>query len=409
MPPQREALTEPLSIAYKRISAVEAAPMRSNQHEFNGTEALKQVLGREARQNWPTRWVFLDDIGEPRLEFHDCSWYDARASHPSRSEWRLYFKDHPEFAEDDFLVVVRREREDELLLLVARSGSVPWQQLRSLLEVEHGAAGGFKYLQLVDVDPAYSGMLSDVLEFAGWMPYPFAGDHRALALLFEEFPGGFPETKRFSEFARGLVEGAYELNPDERLWNWYRKEEQLFRALEHHELQEKLSQRPPFSGVEDFLKFSLSIQNRRKSRAGHALEHHFEALLRSEAIQCSRGKMTEGVRKPDFILPSIDLYHDPGCPEALLSMVGVKTSCKDRWRQILTEASRIKAKHLLTLEPSISGSQLQEMSDESVILVAPEVVRRTYSPPSALRTCNVTELVAELKSRQRAANDWSGA
>ena len=30
--------------------------------------------------------------------------------------------------------------------------------------------------------------------------------------------------------------------------------------------------------VDDFIRFSLSVQNRRKSRAGHAFENHVEKL-----------------------------------------------------------------------------------------------------------------------------------
>lgn len=406
MATSREALSEPLSIAYKRVTAVEAAPSRSNQHEFNGTDALKEVLGREPRKNWATRWIFLDDEEEPRIEFRACSWYDARENHPTRSEWRLYFKGDPEFEEDDLLVIVRREHADEPLLIIARSGSVPWQQFRSLLGAGEARQGAFTSLRVEELDAVYVNVLANVLEFAGWMPFPFLGDHEGLARLFEAFPEGFPETRSFSGFARSLVEGASDLGPDERLWTWFRREEQLFRALEHQELQERLGKRPPFSSVEDFLRFSLSIQNRRKSRAGLALEHHFEALLRSEEISFSRGKNTEGGRKPDFMLPSINDYRESSYPVELLSMVAVKTSCKDRWRQILNEASRVRAKHLLTLEPSISTTQLQEMAEEQVILVAPEVVLKTYEPPAKLEIRTVAQAITEFRNRQRRSEAW---
>ena len=42
-------------------------------------------------------------------------------------------------------------------------------------------------------------------------------------------------------------------------------------------------------------------------------------------------------------------------------MLAAKTSCKDRWRQVLAEADRIRTKHLLTLEPAISKIQTAEM------------------------------------------------
>ena len=35
----------------------------------------------------------------------------------------------------------------------------------------------------------------------------------------------------------------------------------------------------------------------------------------------------------------------------------VKSTCKDRWRQVLSEADRIPNKHLFTLEAAISENQ----------------------------------------------------
>ena len=43
-------------------------------------------------------------------------------------------------------------------------------------------------------------------------------------------------------------------------------------------------------------------------------------------------------------------------------MLAVKSTCKDRWRQILAEADRLPVKHLLTLEPGISVAQTDEMT-----------------------------------------------
>ena len=60
-------------------------------------------------------------------------------------------------------------------------------------------------------------------------------------------------------------------------------------------------------------------------------------------------------------------------------MLGAKSTCKDRWRQILNEADRIPHKHLLTLEPSISENQTAEMQDENIQLVLPQGLHNTYT------------------------------
>ncbi|EJA5030400.1 hypothetical protein MU985_004932 [Salmonella enterica] len=42
-------------------------------------------------------------------------------------------------------------------------------------------------------------------------------------------------------------------------------------------------------------------------------------------------------------------------------MLAYKSTCKDRWRQMLNEAVRIPDKHLLTLESSICENQTNEI------------------------------------------------
>ncbi len=53
-------------------------------------------------------------------------------------------------------------------------------------------------------------------------------------------------------------------------------------------------------------------------------------------------------------------------------MLAVKTSTKDRWRQVLDEADRIVEKHLFTIAPSgISVKQNKQMMDKHLRLVMP--------------------------------------
>lgn len=42
-------------------------------------------------------------------------------------------------------------------------------------------------------------------------------------------------------------------------------------------------------------------------------------------------------------------------------MLAVKTTCKDRWRQILNEADKIHQVHLFTLQEGVSLAQYREM------------------------------------------------
>ena len=61
-------------------------------------------------------------------------------------------------------------------------------------------------------------------------------------------------------------------------------------------------------------------------------------------------------------------------------MLAAKTTCKDRWRQILNEAARIDVKHLLTVQEGVSSPQFREMKEEGVRLVVPKTLHKRANP-----------------------------
>jgi hypothetical protein len=81
-------------------------------------------------------------------------------------------------------------------------------------------------------------------------------------------------------------------------------------------------------------------------------------------------------------------------------MLGVKTTCKDRWRQVLTEAAKIKNKHLFTLEPGISENQTAEMVDNHLQLVIPESISATFSNNQQKWLMNLKEFMAFVRAKQ---------
>ena len=123
----------------------------------------------------------------------------------------------------------------------------------------------------------------------------------------------------------------------------------MFRRLERRIVSDRLT-RGFTDGetvdVDGFLSFSLSVQNRRKSRMGHSLENHLEAVFKASSLRFAKGAVTETGNRPDFLFPDTATYHaaETGAPE--LVMLAAKSTCKDRWRQILQEAVKIPRKHL---------------------------------------------------------------
>ena len=152
--------------------------------------------------------------------------------------------------------------------------------------------------------------------------------------------------------------------------------------------------------VDGFLKFSLAIQNRRKSRAGLSFEHHLKAVFKAHGLRFDHAATTEGKATPDFLFPGGKEYHDPAFPVERLTLLGSKSTCKDRWRQVLSEGARIKKKHLVTLEPSISENQTMEMQAHNLQLVLPRSLHVTYKPAQQAWLIDVKDFVSLVRSRQ---------
>ena len=169
-----------------------------------------------------------------------------------------------------------------------------------------------------------------------------------------------------------------QLKPDDKLLDWTEVEYRLFRAIEYNRYSSIIKN--GFSDVEKFIELANQVLNRRKSRAGKSLEHHLSSLFIGNCITFTPQAVTEGNKKPDFIFPSIESYHDSSFPVDKLASLAAKTTCKDRWRQVLNEADRLRSKNkfLCTLQQGISSTQLEEMKSEKVVLVVPERYIKTY-------------------------------
>jgi hypothetical protein len=123
-------------------------------------------------------------------------------------------------------------------------------------------------------------------------------------------------------------------------------------------------------------------------------------LFKAHRLRFDRGKETENRNKPDFLFPGQREYRDPDFPPAWLTMLGAKSTLKDRWRQVLSEASRINAKHLLTLEPGVSTNQTDEMQAKQLQLVVPAGLHETFRESQRLWLLSVRDFIDLVRARQ---------
>lgn len=202
-------------------------------------------------------------------------------------------------------------------------------------------------------------------------------------LDFAERHNDFPSTEMMSTYARdsylnafNVSENTIEKKPDEQLLRWIDAEYELFKFLEIKQYGERI--KSPFASVEELVTFSNTILNRRKSRAGKSLEHHLAKIFTVSNLKFEAQVITEENKRPDFIFPGSNEYHDFTFPGDKLTCLGAKTTCKDRWRQVINEADRVSIKHLFTLQQGISKNQLTEMYSNNVCLVVPKPYLKSF-------------------------------
>ena len=394
--------------ACKRLSDHEVDPKRSNGHEFQGVKQFRAIFGPDDRKV-ACRFVRLEDGAEPLWDDASLKWYDARRASIGRAaEFRLYFSTPLVWdlaRPDDHLYLVELKG-DRFLALIVERGSDFEVKIQSLLEV-HPDDVLFR-----EFDGDSGNLDADFLEeffttigIGAWRESPQPILEEALSESLSSMGHSLDEllnqpTIMVSKVARDVAERLHGevRDPDELIVQWSATELSIFRFLESRRLRPVID--AGFSSVDEFIGAAMTALQSRKARAGHSLQNHFAALLEAEHLSFSSQCTTEGKRRPDFIFPGRDEYHDLAFPAELLTMVAVKRTCKDRWRQVISEAARIPEKHLLTLEHPISPAQTTEMVESKITLVVPKSYLAAFQPQQAEKILTITELLALIRERQ---------
>lgn len=395
----------------KYLAEVEINSNISNQHEFQGVGTFRKIFGTsQDKVEFPATFYWLNDEenAEPDTIKSFCTWSDVRKNNPNRSaEYRLYYSAESETvvhrARAGDLLLIAMTKEQNLHIFLCPSNTTIEQQLLWLFGLNpDGSQADVKPLDAhnsVELGLAAHSIL-DIFGIEFVPPEPNAMDE-----LISRYGNGFPTIREFSQFARDTLTDIDPLEyPDQALVSWMEHTEQLFYHLEQYLISERLRVGFVQNGevdVESFIEFSKSIHNRRRSRAGGGLEYHIEALLKTHKIRHSMNARTEGNREPDFLFPGKAEYDTSAYDVNLLTMLGAKRTCKDRWRQVLSEARKIRNKHLLTLQPSISVPQTEEMQTENLQLVVPRPIFVSYRQKQQEWLMDVNGFIELVKERQQ--------
>lgn len=255
-----------------------------------------------------------------------------------------------------------------------------------------------QFLDSFGLTPAETNKLIDIHNIA-----PEAHEKQEIDRFIAGLQVDFPSSEEMSAAARFIQDTVYDhveyirTNPDRKLLDWTDSEYRLFRALEFARYGEMITH--GFDSVETFVSVANQVLNRRKSRAGKSLEHHLSALFDGNGLAYQAQAVTEGNKKPDFLFPSQAAYHDRSYPTEKLISLAAKTTCKDRWRQVINEANRLRdqSKFLCTLQQGISAAQMDEMQEEQVILVVPKPYIATYPKDKQDRIWTISKFIDYVK------------
>lgn len=114
----------------------------------------------------------------------------------------------------------------------------------------------------------------------------------------------------------------------------------------------------------EFDRFFLSLAQSRKPRAGSTFEWIIKDLFKRLNYPFAEQQVING--KPDFLMPN-RAHYDKNPMDCIIFTV--KTTVRERWRQIVTEGTRGLGFFLATVDDKISDNQLSEMLRNRIYVV----------------------------------------
>ncbi len=395
------------AIAVKTLSSVDIVGLNSHQHEINGVSSLRSFFNTSEKYTGVISWFVFTDNNDRFNYSEQVTFYDAREKSfekTGRSEWRMYYSgDFIKHASPGDFLILLRTQDGRNIGLIIQEESQQLDPLLSIFDLDKSELTNQFHLITSDILIEELTFIEQQFLEAIEIEIDIPEDKEYINLaqkelqLAKQHKKAFPTTSRLAELARNNIDLNIK-NPDDLLSKLIEVETKIFKSIESIVVEEKLIKH--FENVNEFISYSLSVQNRRKSRMGFALQNHLSYVLTENNILFDSQKKTEGKNTPDFIFPGITYYHEISFDKDKLSMLAAKSTCKERWRQILTEANRIDRKHLCTLDTGITLDQIIEMGEKHVQLVIPTSTAKIYGDNFRPYFQSVSSFISEMHSKQ---------
>lgn len=331
--------------------------------------------------------------GENYEEAIRIEWQDGRVT-DSKIKWYGRAKNEfrlTSFGREREFPFLREDRVGSLLVFIpSKTGEARCFMLDAEEDMENVQAA-------LGVDASITGW--GVFDSTGNIPStePQSGSLESILEGYVAHAESFPSTSEVSTATLAALQRYspnHILSGDKLLERAIKTEFRLFKLLESKFVSSSI--RDGFSDVESFLTVAQTVLQRRKSRAGRSLEFHVEEVLRKYNIPFQSQALLDGTR-PDLVIPHTQAYLEATLTNQQVVILALKTTCKDRWRQILQEAPRVTKKYLLTLQPGISGNQMDQMTSENVQLVVPLYLHDQYEPSRRQHLMTVEDFLNHIR------------
>ena len=345
----------------------------------------------------------------PAIVTESYTLYDARRNHPTRTEWRMYYTNRGvarHARAGDLMLLFRLDIEaTDLIAVVARRGTNVERALTRLLAgVDPEELVDARFVDSTIVDSETRRLLLRVIgrpEPQGDIKtYPFASHPLLQQAVHQE---RMPTTAAMARAALGVLADldVTEREPDDFIYMALEAETALFMAIEE-KLGNMRFSRVLMQQGSDFralMGVALSFLQSRRSRRGQSLENHFRSLLKRLRIPHGYQCTTEPGKKPDFVFPSCEDYHDPTFPRDSLRMVGCKTRVRERHTQWLDEAERIPLKFALCVDDGLTDALVGRYEGRLRFFMPTQLLDSTYAA-RAIRPLlgSVADLIGELQA-----------
>ena len=399
--------------ASKTLSAVDVDRLRSHQHEIGGVAALRRFLEGINRVDANATEATLDTVilalgysqGVERSD-ESLKLYDARRENPNRGpEWRLYYPSggateallRDQVRPGDLLVFAVPETGPDLVLFLASDDSA-WSSVLGTLFPSSTSPGQ----RMLEVSAEQLEAAQDtaplllVLDDLGLTP-PVDISALDWALAQPELSGGlhgldsFPSTADMASMAvRYAGSDLLDLSVDDRLMTRLEAETSLFYAIESA-IALPLFQECVVTA--DYIDLAKSVTQRRAARRGRSFEIHLEEIFLEEALAVEMQPVLPDGERLDFLFPSLDAYLDDRVDTSVLFAVNAKTTVRERWRQLASEAQRLRTKYLITVDRNLASASVDQMVNADVQLVIPEPIRAEYGSAVVGNSWSLAEFV----------------